>query len=475
MRPRPCSVALPILALVALLASGCGGSDRVSPPTVTSVVITTPAAPPSFQTLGRTQLFAAQARNADGVPIAGTSIGWSSSATSVATISNSGLLTVVGNGSTEIRASAGGLQSSPMTVTVAQVPAALVATPATVSFGALGSTRQLAAELRDSGGSAVVPQAAATWTLRGGGSSASVSTSGLVTAVAVGATDTAVAASGLFEATVPIAVSQLLASIGVTANGPDVLATTGRTRQYTAAGADSNGNAMPVTPTWSSTLEAVATVSGAGTATAVSDGSTQIRATSGSIVGERTLTVARFASTFTLTPPTASITTQSGTQGFTGTATDSVGTALPISWLSRNPGIASVAPPTGTGTTATAAGNGSTYIVMSGGTRSDSAALTVSGQPSAPATIAVTVGDFFFRSNRNSTENAAVDTVAVGGTVTWTFSGAVQHSVRSLGSPSFTSSALMTSGTFQRTFGSAGTYQYDCQVHANMTGRIVVR
>src|SRR5690606_19860628 len=108
-------------------------------------------------TFGRTVLFSAQARNRDDVPIVGTSITWSSSATSVATISSLGQVTAVGNGSTEIRASAGGVQSAPVTVTVSQLPAAFVATPANVNFGALGSTRQLAAELRDSGGSALVP------------------------------------------------------------------------------------------------------------------------------------------------------------------------------------------------------------------------------------------------------------------------------------------------------------------------------
>lgn len=467
--------ALPVSLALALLLGSCSGDSRLSPPAVSSVVIITPTTAPAFQTFGRTVLFAAQARNADDVPIVGASITWSSSNTDVATISSLGQVTAVGNGSTEVRASSGGVQSTPVTVTVSQVARSVAPTPTSVTFGALGSTRQLAAEVRDSGGAALEPQPTITWSLRGDGSSASVSAAGLVTALAVGVTDTAVATAGALEAAVPITVAQLLASIAVTADGDDLLATTGRTRQYSAAGADSNGNAMPVTPDWSSTVEAVATVSAGGLATAVSDGSTLIRATDGGVTGERALTVERFASTFTLSPPTASITADAGTQGFTGTATDSVGTALPITWLSRNETVATVSPTEGANTTATATGNGSTYILMSAGTRTDSSALSVSGQTAAPSTIAVTVGDFFFRSNRNNSENAAVDTLAVGGTVTWTFTGSVQHSVRSLGTPSFTSSGLLTTGTFERTFGAAGTYQYDCQVHANMTGTIVVR
>src|SRR5437016_3861350 len=60
----------------------------------------------------------------------------------------------------------------------------------------------------------------------------------------------------------------------------------------------------------------------------------------------------------------------------------------------------------------------------------------------APASAAVTLGDIFFKSVLNGSSNPAVDTVAVGGTVTWTWATteALPHSVQSTGSPSFTSS-----------------------------------
>ena len=98
----------------------------------------------------------------------------------------------------------------------------------------------------------------------------------------------------------------------------------------------------------------------------------------------------------------------------------------------------------------------------------------------APATAAVTVGDIFFKSDRNGTSNPAVDTVAVNGTVTWTWATTenLPHSVQSVGSPSFTSSAIQTGSgnTYQFTFTAPGTYQYDCAVHgAMMTGTIVVQ
>ncbi len=95
----------------------------------------------------------------------------------------------------------------------------------------------------------------------------------------------------------------------------------------------------------------------------------------------------------------------------------------------------------------------------------------------APATASVTVGDIFFQSVRNSTRNPAVDTVAVNGTVTWTWVGAVGHGVNWLtGSPLPTNSTTKASGTYPWTFTAPGTYTYDCTVHGSlMTGRIVVQ
>jgi plastocyanin len=93
---------------------------------------------------------------------------------------------------------------------------------------------------------------------------------------------------------------------------------------------------------------------------------------------------------------------------------------------------------------------------------------------------AVTVGNIFFRSGHNSTQNPAIDTVAAGTTVTWTWTntGDTPHSVRSEEAPSFTSSDNLTGNgqTYAFTFTTPGTYQYDCAVHGEaMTGTIVVQ
>lgn len=372
-----------ILAALLVVAAACGGGDGgTGPVTVAQVVISAPAAPPTLGALGRTVQFAAQARDGSGALIAGASITWSSTNTAVATVSTSGLVTAVANGTTQVKASADGVQSSPVTVTVAQVPASVAITPASVAFGAIGSTRQLAATVQDSTANAIAGQAIA-WSQSGPGTTATVSAAGLVTAVAVGALDTALATAGSLFAKAPISVAQVVASVSVTSTSatPDTLKTTGRTRQFSAAARDSNANAVGTAVfTWSTNAASVATVSAAGLVTAVADGSATITATAGSIPGTRAVVVRRYASTFTLAPTSGSITSSGATLGFTGSAQDSNATALTIGWVSRTTTVLTVSPATGTSTTATAVGNGTSYLVMSAGTRSDSALVTVSGQ-----------------------------------------------------------------------------------------------
>jgi plastocyanin len=132
---------------------------------------------------------------------------------------------------------------------------------------------------------------------------------------------------------------------------------------------------------------------------------------------------------------------------------------------------------TGGGTTGGGTTGGGT---TGGGTTGGGTTGGGAGGGSAPLTAAVVVGNNLFRSGHNASANPAVDTVAVGGTVTWTWTntGSIPHSVQSLGSPSFASSATLTgSGSkHQVTFPAPGTYQYDCAVHGTaMRGTIVVR
>jgi len=92
----------------------------------------------------------------------------------------------------------------------------------------------------------------------------------------------------------------------------------------------------------------------------------------------------------------------------------------------------------------------------------------------------IIVGNVLFQSSHNGSQNPAVDTVAVGSTVTWTWTatGTVSHNVQSQATPNFASSAIQTGNgkSYAVVFNTPGTYQYDCAVHGTaMRGTIVVR
>jgi plastocyanin len=84
-----------------------------------------------------------------------------------------------------------------------------------------------------------------------------------------------------------------------------------------------------------------------------------------------------------------------------------------------------------------------------------------------PASGDITVGNNFFSPKSFS--------VAAGGTVTWTWNpGGVDHTVTF--DDGSTSSSAQSSGTFTRTFATAGTFTYHCMFHVaqGMVGTIVV-
>lgn len=84
------------------------------------------------------------------------------------------------------------------------------------------------------------------------------------------------------------------------------------------------------------------------------------------------------------------------------------------------------------------------------------------GVPSATANVNVQ-DDQFVR--------AAVQ-VLQGGQVQWTWRGSTQHNVTFTGGPA---SPTQASGTFQRTFPTAGTFNYMCTIHGqSMSGTVTV-
>ena len=74
---------------------------------------------------------------------------------------------------------------------------------------------------------------------------------------------------------------------------------------------------------------------------------------------------------------------------------------------------------------------------------------------------------------KNNLFDPSSTTVPVGSTVTWTWAaGAVIHNVTFSDGPK---SADQSSGTYTRTFTTAGTYAYNCTIHPGMNGSVKVQ
>lgn len=65
-------------------------------------------------------------------------------------------------------------------------------------------------------------------------------------------------------------------------------------------------------------------------------------------------------------------------------------------------------------------------------------------------------------------------TVQVGQIVEWTNTGSVVHTVTFTSYPYLSDPTLAPAGTWEVKFNKAGTYAYQCTIHAGMTGTLVV-
>lgn len=126
-------------------------------------------------------------------------------------------------------------------------------------------------------------------------------------------------------------------------------------------------------------------------------------------------------------------------------------------------------------------GIASTLVTLgdSGGPQTDTARAALTGSPvvfSSTATVPPMTGNVTVGPGISFSPTSV--TIAVGGTVTWTWaSGSLSHSVQYLTAPGAlpANSVVQSSGTFQTTFTEAGTYTYDCSVHGTeMKGTIIV-
>ena len=256
-----------------------------TPPVSVATVDVTPAT--VNVTVGGTVQLVATPRDANGTPLSGRTVSWSSSNTGVASVTGSGLVTGVGAGSATITAMSEG-KSGTSAITVTFVPVASVAvTPASASVNE-GKTVQLTATPKDGNGNPLSGRAVA-W-VSSNTTVATVSSSGLVTGKVAGTATITATSEGQSGTSAITVVHVPVASVAVAP--PSATVQVGSTVQLTATPKDAGGNPLTGrTVTWASGNTSVATVSPSGLVSGATVGSTTITATSEGQSGTATITV----------------------------------------------------------------------------------------------------------------------------------------------------------------------------------------
>lgn len=321
MRRNPTQFAVAAVSLLCILALAACSGKKNPPATLQSIAVS-----PATQTIvvPTTQQFTATGTFSDGSTKDYTTlVTWSSASTSVATISNAGVATAVGFGTTSITATASGVTSSPATLNVNQLQSIAVA-PLAASVG-VGQTQQYAATgtFKMFDGSTSTSDITSQVNSVNGWSSnatnvATINNSGMATAIAIGSAGITAALSGVTSPAATLTVSAPVpVSLVITPTAQTVAV--GNAFTFTAQEKYSDGSLHPLSGTvaWSSGTPATATIlADSGISAAHAVGTTNITATEG-----------------TLTPGTAVLTVVAGTAHFAYVSNNSDST---VQWFTVN-------------------------------------------------------------------------------------------------------------------------------------------
>jgi uncharacterized protein YjdB len=282
------------LAMMATMAAGLAVSgcseDGAQPPAVAAVDVVAPALP--LAVYGTLQL-SATVRDGAGNPLTDRAITWSSGTPALASVSATGTVTALAAGSAIISATADGRTGS---VTISILPApvnSVTLLPGTLAL-VQGGTAVVTAELRDERG-AILSDRAITWS-SGSSTIAAVTGAGGNTpsATVQGLNGGTAAITALVEgqtATASVTVTDTVASVQVTP--ATVSLQPGQTVELSAAVRNGSGATLiGRTVSWQSSAPSVVSVSSAGVASALVDGTATITAMSEGKSGSAVITVA---------------------------------------------------------------------------------------------------------------------------------------------------------------------------------------
>ena len=289
---------------------------------------------------GASVQLSATVRDVNGNIVTDRAVTWSSSNTTQAVVSPTGIVTGVAPGTVIITATSEG-KSGTTSVTITPVPVGSVTVAPPSATIRMSKTATLTATVKDSVGTVVTNRPVA-WS----SSNAAIATvnAGVVTGVAVGtATITATSEGKSGTATINVTLMPV-ATVVVSPATKAMLVT--QTFPLGVTVTDSAGTVVTDrVVTWGSSNAAVATVSAAGVVTAVAAGTATITATSEGKSGSSTITVSPVpVSTVAVQPPTNTL-APGATVQLTAIAKDSAGGVLTgrvVGWASSNPAVATV-------------------------------------------------------------------------------------------------------------------------------------
>jgi hypothetical protein len=262
----------------------------------------------------------------------------------------------------------------------------ITVTPANPSV-AKGTTQQLTATGAYSDGSNVDLTAFVTWASQDemvATISNAQGSNGLAMGLDIGSTDISATFGGKMGSTTLTVTAATLASIAVTPATPSL--PRGLTQQFVATGTFTDGSTQILTSTvsWSSTVPTVASIANTGSpglATALSIGTTTIKAVQGNVTGSTTLKVTdAVLVSIAVTPATVSI-PRSSTQQFTALGrfsdTSVVDITTQVTWTSSDPSVVAISNASLSQGLATALDHGMVTISAAKGAVSGMATATV--------------------------------------------------------------------------------------------------
>jgi uncharacterized protein YjdB len=400
MSGRSVRSAAALLCSSALFALGCSGGATDSGGASGAVQTVELSARVLQLRVGAEGALVARLLDAGGAEVPGRRVFWSVADSTVATVSQAGVVRAVGPGSTRVAANIEG-RSAAADVVVGARPVSLVRVdPGTLQL-VVGATAALSARALDELG-AEVPGATLRWSTSDT-AVAPVSATGLVTARAPGLAVLTATAEGR-SAVVAVAVSPVAVAAVTLSAARDTLAA-GASTQLTLTVRDAAGQPLSNRPvSYGSSAPAVATISSTGEVSALAPGTVTLTAT---VEGQRAavgLTVVPRPAAAVVVSPDASTLFVGGTQRLLVLVTDAQGAVLTgraVGYTSSAPAVATVdgtgtvralAPGTATLTASTPEGQRGTATVRVVAVPVATLALTAAGAP-AEGLVTLRVGE----------------------------------------------------------------------------------